>query len=89
MRSGLHVVERASPVDAPNRRSKVRGASFVPPPRKYPVPKANSWTGDPWCDHTAEAMADVTPVGTESAVNLELVAALEPDLILGNQMRHE
>jgi iron complex transport system substrate-binding protein len=54
-----------------------------------PVGAANSWNGDPWWDHIAEAMGDATPVGTESAVNLELVAALEPDLILGNAQRHE
>lgn len=54
-----------------------------------PVGAVNSWNGDPWWDHIEEQMGDATPVGTESAVNLELVAALEPDLILGNQMRHE
>lgn len=54
-----------------------------------PVGAANSWTGDPWYAHLAEAMEGVEPVGKESAVNLELVAALEPDLILGNQQRHE
>jgi iron complex transport system substrate-binding protein len=45
-----------------------------------PVGAANSWNGDPWWDHIAEAMGDAEPVGTESAVNLELIAALEPDL---------
>ncbi|MGP1357350.1 ABC transporter substrate-binding protein [Roseicyclus sp.] len=54
-----------------------------------PVGAANSWNGDPWWDHIAEAMGDAVPVGTESAVNLELVAALEPDLIIGNAQRHE
>lgn len=54
-----------------------------------PVGAANSWNGDPWYAHIADAMADVEPLGTESAVNLELVAALEPDLILGNKQRHE
>jgi iron complex transport system substrate-binding protein len=54
-----------------------------------PVGAANSWNGDPWWDHITEAMGDAVPVGTESAVNLELVAALEPDLILGNAQRHE
>jgi iron complex transport system substrate-binding protein len=53
------------------------------------VGAANSWNGDPWWDHIAEAMGDAMPVGTESAVNLELVAALEPDLIIGNAQRHE
>ncbi|MEM6727001.1 MAG: iron-siderophore ABC transporter substrate-binding protein [Pseudomonadota bacterium] len=54
-----------------------------------PIGAANSWNGDPWYDHIAEAMSGVEPVGKESAVNLELVAALEPDLILGNKQRHE
>ena len=54
-----------------------------------PVGAANSWNGDPWYAHISDAMAGVEPVGTESAVNLELVAALEPDLILGNKQRHE
>ncbi|MFQ6548078.1 ABC transporter substrate-binding protein [Aestuariibius sp. 2305UL40-4] len=54
-----------------------------------PVGAANSWLGDPWYDHIADAMEGVEPVGKENAVNLELIAALEPDLILGNKQRHE
>ena len=54
-----------------------------------PVGAVKSWLGDPWYDHIAEDMADVTVVGEESAVNLELLVALEPDLILGNKSRHE
>lgn len=54
-----------------------------------PVGAANSWLGDPWYPHIADMMSGVEPVGKESAVNLELVAALEPDLILGNKQRHE
>ena len=54
-----------------------------------PVGAVQSWTGDPWYDHIDENMEEVTVVGTESGVNLELVAALEPDLILGNRMRQE
>lgn len=54
-----------------------------------PVGAANSWNGDPWWDHIEGLMGDAVPVGTESAVNLELVAALEPDLIIGNAQRHE
>jgi iron complex transport system substrate-binding protein len=34
-------------------------------------------------------MEGAEPVGMESAINLELVAALEPDLILANKQRHE
>ena len=54
-----------------------------------PVGAVKSWLGDPWYDHIADDMADVTVVGEESAVNLEVLVALEPDLILGNKMRHE
>lgn len=54
-----------------------------------PVGAVRSWLGDPWYDHIAEDMADVTVVGEESAINLEAIAALEPDLILGNKTRQE
>lgn len=54
-----------------------------------PVGAVRSWTGDPWYDHIADEMADVTVVGEESAVNLEAIAALQPDLIIGNKTRQE
>lgn len=54
-----------------------------------PVGAAKSWLGDPWYDHIAGQMVDVTVVGEESAVNLEVLVSLEPDLILGNKQRHE
>jgi iron complex transport system substrate-binding protein len=54
-----------------------------------PVGAVQSWTGDPWYDHIAEDMEDVQVVGVESQVNVEAVAALKPDLIIGNKMRHE
>jgi iron complex transport system substrate-binding protein len=54
-----------------------------------PVGAANSWNGDPWYDHVSDVLKDTQAVGKESAVNLELVAALQPDLILGNKQRHE
>jgi iron complex transport system substrate-binding protein len=54
-----------------------------------PVGAANSWVGKPWYPHLMDVMVDVEPVGKESGVNLELIAALEPDLILGNKTRHE
>jgi iron complex transport system substrate-binding protein len=54
-----------------------------------PVGAVRSWLGDPWYDHIAAQMADVTVLGEESAVNLELLAALEPDLIIGTKIRHE
>jgi len=54
-----------------------------------PVGAVRSWLGDPWYDHIAGQMADVAVVGDESAVNLELIAALQPDLIIGNKTRQE
>lgn len=54
-----------------------------------PVGAVKSWLGDPWYEHIAGEMADVTMIGEESAVNLELLVALEPDLILANKSRHE
>jgi len=54
-----------------------------------PVGAVKSWLGDPWYDHIAGEMANVTVLGEESAFNLEVLVALEPDLILGNKQRHE
>jgi len=54
-----------------------------------PVGAVKSWLGDPWYKHIADRMADVTVVGEESAVNLETIAALQPDLIIGNKTRQE
>jgi iron complex transport system substrate-binding protein len=54
-----------------------------------PVGAVRSWLGDPWYEHIGSQMADVTVVGEESAVNLEAIAALEPDLIIGNKTRQE
>lgn len=54
-----------------------------------PIGAVKSWTGDPWYDHIADQMDGVTEVGTESQVNLEAIAELEPDLIIGNKMRQE
>ncbi len=54
-----------------------------------PVGAAKSWLGDPWYDHIAADMTDVVVLGEESAVNLEVLVSLEPDLILGTKLRHE
>jgi iron complex transport system substrate-binding protein len=54
-----------------------------------PVGAVRSWLGDPWYGHIDERMQGVEVVGEESAVNLELIAALEPDLIIGNKTRQE
>jgi iron complex transport system substrate-binding protein len=54
-----------------------------------PVGAVQSWTGNPWYDHIAKEMKDVEVVGLESEVNVEAIAALQPDLIIGNKMRQE
>ena len=54
-----------------------------------PVGAVQSWTGEPWYEHIADEMKDVKVVGVESQVNVEAIAALKPDLIIGNKMRQE
>ncbi len=54
-----------------------------------PVGAVSSWTGDPWYAHISDQMEGVQEVGTESEPNLEAIAALKPDLIIGNKMRQE
>lgn len=54
-----------------------------------PVGAVKSWTGDPWYGHIQDQMEGVTVVGEESQPNIELIAGLQPDLIIGNKMRQE
>ncbi len=54
-----------------------------------PVGAVEAFTGDTWYDHTAEQLKDTKPVGNESEPSLEAIAALKPDLIIGNKMRQE
>lgn len=54
-----------------------------------PVGAVKSWTGDPWYSHIADQMDGVEVVGLENEVTLEAVAALKPDLIIGNKTRQE
>lgn len=54
-----------------------------------PVGAVKSWTGDPWYDHIKADMEGVTVVGDESQPNMELIASLKPDLIIGNKLRQE
>lgn len=54
-----------------------------------PVGAVESYYGNPWFDHIKADMQGVTTVGGESQPNLELIASLKPDLIIGNKMRHE
>lgn len=54
-----------------------------------PVGAVKSWTGDPWYEHIKADMEGVTVVGEESQPNMELIASLKPDLIIGNKLRQE
>lgn len=54
-----------------------------------PVGAVKSWLGNPWYDHIKNEMKGVEVVGDESQVNLEKIASLKPDLIIGNKMRQE
>ncbi|MDN3019843.1 iron-siderophore ABC transporter substrate-binding protein [Paenibacillus sp. BSR1-1] len=54
-----------------------------------PVGAVQSWLGDPWYDHIKKDMDGVEVVGTESEVNIEKIATLKPDLIIGNKLRLE
>ncbi|REK77646.1 ABC transporter substrate-binding protein [Paenibacillus paeoniae] len=54
-----------------------------------PVGAVHSWIGDPWYDHIADQMEGVEIVGDETQPNMELIASLQPDLILGTKVRQE
>lgn len=54
-----------------------------------PVGAVQSWLGNPWYDHIKDDMKGAEVVGVESEVNVEKIAALKPDLILGNKLRQE
>nr|WP_240464297.1 AraC family transcriptional regulator [Paenibacillus apiarius] len=54
-----------------------------------PVGAVQSWIGDPWYDHIKQEMEGVTVVGDELQPNLEMIASLKPDLIIGNKVRQE
>ncbi|MBH5318418.1 AraC family transcriptional regulator [Paenibacillus sp. GSMTC-2017] len=54
-----------------------------------PVGAVSSWVGDPWYNHIKEDMEGVTVVGDELQPNIELIASLKPDLIIGNKVRQE
>lgn len=54
-----------------------------------PVGAVKSWFGDPWYPFLGDQLEGVEQLGTELDVNLELVASLQPDLIIGSTKRHE
>lgn len=45
--------------------------------------------GDLWYDHLESQLSGVKSVGTELQPNLETIASLKPDLIIGNKVRQE
>lgn len=53
-----------------------------------PVGVVEPWTDD-WYGYLPDSVEEAEIVGTELEPDLERVAALEPDLILGSQLRHE
>jgi iron complex transport system substrate-binding protein len=54
-----------------------------------PVGAVKSWSGEPYYDYIAGDMAEVPIVGDELQPSLERIAALQPDLIIGSQVRQE
>jgi len=54
-----------------------------------PVGAVRSWTGEPWYDHIKDEMAGVQELGFENEPNFEAILELNPDLIIGNKVRHE
>ncbi|MBM7704160.1 ABC transporter substrate-binding protein [Metabacillus iocasae] len=54
-----------------------------------PVGAVMSWDQDPWYEHISADMEGVEVVGDESEVNIEKIAELQPDLIIGNKIRQE
>ncbi|WP_298828868.1 iron-siderophore ABC transporter substrate-binding protein [uncultured Planococcus sp.] len=54
-----------------------------------PVGAVEAFTGDKWYAHLADQLKDTESVGKESEPSLEAIAALKPDLIIGNKMRQE
>ncbi|MFC7687547.1 ABC transporter substrate-binding protein [Ureibacillus sp. GCM10028918] len=54
-----------------------------------PVGAVSSWSGEPWYEHITDQMDGVEVVGQETAIDLEAIAKLKPDLIIGNKVRQE
>lgn len=54
-----------------------------------PIGAVQSWIGDPWYDYLEGKMDGVENLGEEGQPNLEAIAALKPDLIIGSKLRDE
>jgi iron complex transport system substrate-binding protein len=77
-------------VAAPPRRVVVltnEGTEAVLALGLTPVGAVRSWTARPFYAHIAKAMRGVALVGDEDHVDVPSIAALHPDLILGNKLR--
>lgn len=55
----------------------------------HPIGVVDSWAEKPTYRYLREPLKDVVHVGLETQPNLETVAALHPDLIIGSKSRHE
>jgi iron complex transport system substrate-binding protein len=53
-----------------------------------PVGVVKPWT-DEWYDYLPEEVEQAEVIGTELEPDLEAIAALQPDVILGSKLRHE
>ena len=54
-----------------------------------PVGAVQSWWGDPYFEYLQRDLQNVPVVGNELQPNLEKIAALKPDLIIGSKIRHQ
>ena len=54
-----------------------------------PVGAVESWWGDPYFEYISSDLKGVPVVGEELQPNLEKIAALKPDLIIGSKVRHK
>lgn len=54
-----------------------------------PVGAVQAFSGNPWYNHLTDKLEGVEVVGFESEINLEKIASLKPDLIIGNKLRQE
>ncbi len=54
-----------------------------------PIGAIKSWSGNPYYDYIEDDLVGVPVVGDQYQPNLEKIATLKPDLILGSKVRHE
>ncbi len=54
-----------------------------------PVGAIQPFNGTPWYPHTEKQLQGVKVLGDESSPNIEAIASLQPDLIIGSKFRQE